>query len=208
MLAILCIASYHDLRSRQIPDYLWVAGGGIGAILYVFDWSEVDFFVVFAVAVGCVIAFLVWKIFPMGDADALAILAISVAYPVSFGIVMNPVAVFFGGLILEHFAAFFYNLRYNVEDLIRHRQLFGNVECSVLVKIMAFYSTHKKRAHERFTFCAERVKDDKRIISLKTPSPESDYEERTGVFVTWAMPAFPFMLAAFVIAIMVSIMLV
>lgn len=199
LIIILGIASYHDVRTREIPDYLWIIGGGAGAVLYIFDWHEVDFFVIFSMGIGMVIALLAWRLFPMGDADVLAILVASVVYPVSFGSVMTPAAVFFGGLILEHAAAFFYNLRYNIEDVIRSRKIFDDIQASRISKVMAFYSVHLRRPHEKFTFCAESLKDNARYLSLKTPSPESEYETRTGVFVTWAMPAFPFMLAALVL---------
>ena len=203
MLAILGIASYHDVRTREVPDYIWVIGGILGALLYIFDWNEVDFFVLFTIGTGCIIALLIWKFFPMGDADVLAILTVSVVYPVSFGAVMNPVIVFFGGMILEHMAAFFYNLRYNVEDTVRSRRIFECVEISNMARIMAFYSVHLRRGHEKFTFCAECKSNSKRKISLKTPSAESDYETRTGVFVTWAMPALPFMMASFVFGLII-----
>ena len=204
MLAILGIASYHDVRTREAPDYIWVIGGILGALLYVFDWNEVDFFVLFTIGMGCIIALLIWKFFPMGDADVLAILTVSVVYPVSFGAVMNPVMVFFGGMILEHMAAFFYNLRYNMEDMIRSRRIFECVEVSKISRIMAFYSVHLRRGHEKFTFCAECKSNGKRKISLKAPSAESDYETRTGVFVTWAMPALPFMTASFVFGLIIA----
>lgn len=198
------IASYHDVRTREIPDYIWVLGGGAGALLYLFDWNEVDFFVLFSIGIGCMIALLVWKLFPMGDADVLAILAVSIAYPVSFGAVMNPVVVFIGGLLLEHMAALFYNLRYNIEDLIYGR-LYKGIRCTTITKIMAFYSVHRRRKHERFTFCAECVDDGARRISLRTPLPDSDYETRPDVFVTWAMPAFPFMTITFLLVVMVFV---
>ena len=202
LLAILFIASIHDVKSREIPDYIWIAGGALGAMLYIFDWSDVNYFVILSVGVGGMIAFLIYRFFPMGDADALAILVTSIVCPVSFGVVMNPVVVFFGGLILEHFAAFFYNLRYNVEDLIRNRGIFVGMHNSWFFKVMAFYSGHFRRSGEKFTFCAESLIDGRRTISLKTPSAESDFETRDGVFVTWAMPAFPFMFIAFVLGLL------
>lgn len=195
LLAMLGVASYHDVRTRSVPDYVWMAGGGAGAMLYLLDWGDVDHFVLLGIATGALISLAVWRLFPMGDADALAILAVSVAYPVSFGTVIMPAAVFFGGLVLEHAAAFAYNVRYNAADLLRGR-LFSGVDSTLPVRIAAFYSVHRRRPHERFTFCAESSTRGRRRISLRTPAADSDYETREGVFVTWAMPALPFMLAA------------
>ncbi len=198
------IASYHDVRTREIPDYLWIIGCGAGALLYIFDWDMVDLFVIFSMGTGCVIAALVWRLFPMGDADVLAILTVSVAYPVSFGGVMNPVVVFFGGVMLEHMAALAYNMRYNMADAVRSGGLYGDVGGSRLAKVMAFYSMHRRRDHEKFTFCAERISGGKRMLSLKTPPADSEYESRTGVFVVWAMPALPFMLAALLLGVLAA----
>lgn len=200
MIAILGVASYHDVRTREIPDHIWIIGGGLGAILYVFDWDDVDSFVMYSMALGGIIALVMWRLFPMGEADVLGVLVSSVVYPVSFDVIMIPAVIFFGGLILEHLAAFFYNVRYNAADMIRTGELYQGVDNSLFVKILAFYSVHKKRPHERFAFCAEHTQHGRRRINLKTPSANSEYETRTGVFVTWAIPAFPFMLAAFVSA--------
>lgn len=203
LVMMLGVASYHDTRTREIPDYVWIAGCCAGAVLYVLDWQEVDSFAVFSIAVGGLAALLAWRVLPVGEADVLAILASCVVCPVSFGM-MNPVIIFLGGLVLEHMAAFFYNVRYNVGDLCR-RRLFAGVVAPWHVRAAAFYSVHRRRPHERFTFCAEKQEQGRmgrvrRRISLSTPDPDSGYETRTGVFVTWAMPAFPFMLAALLLA--------
>ena len=113
---------------------MWIGGGGAGAILYLIDWGEVDYFVMFGILSGAAISAAVWKLFPMGDADALGILAVSVVYPVSFGTILVPAAVFFGGIILEHLAAFFLNLRYNIEDLFKG-DCFSGVQCTRLSKV-------------------------------------------------------------------------
>lgn len=195
---LLCVASYHDIRTREIPDYLWILGGGIGLALYIFDWHEVDNLVVFSIMSGMLVSVLAWKLFPMGQADILAILSSCAICPISFG-VMVPVVLFVGGLILEHIYAIFYNMRYNLADLYNKR-LYSGIDCPWHVKIMAFYSVHRKRPHERFVFCAEKRSTETHTISFRTPSPDSEYESTTGIFVTWAMPAFPFMLAALVLA--------
>ena len=202
LLAMLGAASYHDVRTREIPDYIWIVGGAAGAALYIFDWSTVDYFVLFSMGTGGAMALLAWRFFPMGEADVLAVLSSCVVCPVSFG-VMNPVVMFLGGLVLEHVAALLYNLRYNLEDLCRG-SLFGCIMAPWYVKAAAFYSMHRRRSHERFTFCAERCADGRRTITLKTPSPDSKYEDRTGVFVTWAMPAFPFMTASLIIGVLLT----
>ena len=203
LLAMLGAASYHDVRTREIPDYIWIVGGVAGAALYIFDWSTVDYFVLFSMGTGGAMALLAWRFFPMGEADVLAILSSCVVCSVSFG-VMNSAVMFLGGLVLEHVAALLYNLRYNLEDAYR-RRLFVGMDAPWHVKAAAFYSVHRRRQHERFTFCAEKSKSGQKTIDLRTPDPDSEYETRRGVFVTWAMPAFPFMAAAVVLGFVVAV---
>jgi len=206
LFVMLGIASYHDVRTRSVPDYVWIFGGGAGALLYLLDWSDVDNFVLLSITTGIITSAVIWKLFPMGDADVLAILAISVVYPVSFDVVMVPLVAFFGGLVLEHMAVFVLNVRYNLED-IYHRCFLSGIQCSRMTKIMAFYSVHRRRKHEKFTFCAESVRDGTRRLDLKTPNPESDYETRSGIAVTWAMPALPFVLGAIILGVIISTIL-
>ena len=207
LIAVLGAASYYDVRTREIPDGIWIAGMIAGAALYALDWHETDYFMLFSLAVGAAISLAVWRLFPMGGADALAVLTVTVVYPVSFDTVITPAAAFFGGLVLEHMAALFYNVRYNTEDAVRGR-LFAGVCVPWHVKVAAFYSVHRRRPHERFTFCAEAAEPGRRSISLRTPPADSEYERRSGVFVTWAMPALPFMLAAAVSGAAVAAMMI
>ena len=200
---MLAIASYHDVKTREIPDYIWILGTITGGVLYLFDWHETDLFVVFSMGIGGVIAIISWKFLPVGDADTLAIASISVVCPVVHEVIIVPIVVFVGGMILEHMAALCYNVRYNAEDLIKGKKIFADVKCSTVIKIMAVYSVHQRRAHERFTFCAEEIQNKNRVLTLKSPSLKSDYESRVGVFVTWAMPAFPFMLIALCVSYLV-----
>ena len=207
LIAVLGAASYYDVRTREIPDGIWIAGMGAGTALYALDWHETDYFVLFSLAAGAAISLAVWRLFPMGGADALAVLTVSVVYPVSFDTVITPAVAFFGGLVLEHMAALFYNVRYNTEDAVRGR-LFAGMDCPWHVKAAAFYSVHRRRPHEKFTFCAEAAESGRRSISLRTPPADSEYEQRSGVFVTWAMPALPFMLAATVSGAIVAAMII
>lgn len=196
---MLAVASYHDVRDRSVPDSVWIAGGAAGAALYALDWHEADGYVLLGMASGAAASLLAWRLLPLGDADALALLAVSVAHPVSFGAVPNPVAALLGCMVLGHVAALALNVRYNAEDLLRGR-LYSGVEAGACTRIMAFCLVHKKRGRERFVFCAESALGGARRIDLRTPDPGSAFETRDGAFVSWAMPAVPFMLASLLLA--------
>lgn len=194
-LALLCAASVWDVRRREVPDYLWIFGGGAGALLYVWDWEGVDGFWIFSALSGAATAAFAWRFLPVGGADVLAVLAVSVLCPVA-GPVPAPPLVFFGGLVLEHLGALCVNLRRNLADLARGIRPTAGLDGGGYERAMAFLCAHRRRAGEKFTFCAESAKGGRRAIDLGAPRPDSKFEEREGVLVTWAMPAMPFMLAA------------
>lgn len=199
-LALLCVASCWDVRRREIPDYLWIFGGGAGALLYL-DWEGVDAFWAFSMLSGALTALFAWRFLPVGGADVLAVLALSVLCPVAGAVPVAP-AVFFGGLVLEHLGALCLNVWMNVSDYVRGVRPTGNLDGPWRERAMAFLCAHRRRAGEKFTFCAESERGGRRFIDLGAPQPDSPFERREGVLVTWAMPAMPFMCAVLVLVLL------
>ena len=198
-LALLCAASVWDARSREVPDWAWMAGGGLGAALYALDWGDVDAFWVFSMGSGALVSLLAWRLLPVGGADVLAVVSLSVLCP-AWGPVPVPPFVFLGGLLLEHVGAMCLNLRYNLADLARGAPPTRGLGGSLYERAMAFLCAHRRRPGERFTFRAESGEGGKRRIDLSAPRPDAEFERREGILVSWAMPAMPFMLAALAIA--------
>lgn len=203
-LAVLCAASCWDVRRREVPDYLWMMGGAAGAALYALDWENVDAFWILSMLSGALTALLAWRLMPVGGADVLAVLALAVLCPVA-GAVPVPPAVFFGGLVLEHVGALCVNVRSNLADYARGVRPTGGLDGAWRERAMAFLCAHRRRAGERFTFCAESERGGRRAIDLGAPRPDSPFETREGVLVTWAMPAMPFMCAVLALAVALSL---
>ena len=83
-LAMLGYGSFRDLRTREIHDLLWVAGGGAGLVLDAIELfngtlslRQLVFSVGFMAAVGLVLGYL--RLF--GGADLLAFVALSIIHP-------------------------------------------------------------------------------------------------------------------------------
>lgn len=199
-LVMLCVASCWDVRRREIPDYLWIFGGGAGALLYL-DWEGVDAFWVFSMLSGVLTALFAWRFLPVGGADVLAVLALSVLCPVVSVVPVAP-TVFFGGLVLEHLGALCLNVWMNVSDYARGVRPTENLDGPWHTRVMAFLCAHRRRAGEKFTFRAESERGGRRFIDLGAPQPDSQFEQREGVLVTWAMPAMPFMCAVLILAVL------
>lgn len=82
--AMLGYGSFRDLRTREIHDMLWVAGGGAGLVLDAYELflgtltvRQLVFSVGFMVAVGLVLGY--FRLF--GGADLLAFIALSIIHP-------------------------------------------------------------------------------------------------------------------------------
>jgi preflagellin peptidase FlaK len=83
-LAMLGYGSFKDLRTREIHDLLWVAGGGAGLVLDAYELflgtlslRQLAFSAGFMIAVGLVLGY--FRLF--GGADLLAFIALSVIHP-------------------------------------------------------------------------------------------------------------------------------
>jgi preflagellin peptidase FlaK len=83
-LAMLGYGSFRDLRTREVHDLLWVAGGGAGLVLDAYEMflgtltvRQLVLSVGFMAAVGLVLGYL--RLF--GGADILAFVALSVIHP-------------------------------------------------------------------------------------------------------------------------------
>ena len=93
LIAMLGAASYFDVKSRKIPDLMWLIFGGFGAILYVFDWQSVTSHHILSIIVAAAVALLLHLYRLTGTADAYAILGIAVILPVSYEFVMVPTTI-------------------------------------------------------------------------------------------------------------------
>ena len=97
---MLGIASYFDIKTRMVPDVIWLVFGGLGAILYVFDYQTVTSYHVIVMFMGGFAAFMIWRWRLAGIADTFAILAMTVILPVHYEFVMVPIVVVIGGFTI------------------------------------------------------------------------------------------------------------
>jgi len=103
LLVMLGIASYFDIRSRMIPDIIWLVFGGLGAILYVFDWNTVTSYHILTMIVTGAIALLLYLYKWTGTADVFALVSITIILPVYYEFVMVSITLLVGGFLLAGF---------------------------------------------------------------------------------------------------------
>ena len=150
-------ASYFDVKSRQIPDVIWLVFGGFGVILYVFDWQSVTSYHILSMIVALTAVLLLYLYRLAGAADIFAILSIAVILPVSYGFVMVPITILIGAGFVVAILVTLYNVTLNVLDLTKNKSLFEEFAESRHKKFFALFTVHRKRRWERFVVSAESL---------------------------------------------------
>ena len=154
---MLGITSYFDVKSRKIPDMTWLIFGGIGAVLYMFDWQSITSYHVLSMIVAGAVTLLLKLYHITGTADIFAMLGIAVILPVLYGFVMIPITILVGAGFVVAILVTLYNVILNVFDLAKNNTLFAEFVEPRHKKFFALFIIHRKRSWERFVFPAESL---------------------------------------------------
>lgn len=154
---MLGIAAIFDVKSRKIPDVLWLIFGGIGVALYIWDYSNVTPYHVIAILTSVFIGIALWRWRLSGIADSIAVIAMAVILPVHYEFVMMPILVLITAFFLIAIFVTLYNIFLNLSDMIRSKKLdiFSEFLEPKHKKIFAFVSVHRKRRFEKFVIPTE-----------------------------------------------------
>ena len=205
LMVMLGVASIFDVKTRKIPDIIWVVFGGFGAVLYVFD--GVTSYEILSMLTTGAIAMLLYLYKITGTGDVFAMLSMAVILPVHYGFVMVPIAVLIASFFLVIISVILYNASLNVLDMIRTRNMiFSEFNESKYKKIFAFFTIHRKRSFERFVVPAEKsmsITPNKKsfVFSSRKLFGNSQMESNDLVFVQNILPLISYMLgvAAFLL---------
>jgi len=156
---MLGIAAVFDVRSRKIPDVLWVIFGGTGAVLYIWDYDNGGMtpYHVITIFTSVFAGMMLWRWKIAGLADSFAILAMAVILPVHYEFVMMPIMILVTAFFLVAIFVTLYNVFLNLSDIIRSRKLdiFSEFLEPKHKKIFAFVAVHRKRKYEKFVISTE-----------------------------------------------------
>ena len=157
LVSMLGIATVFDVKSRKIPDVIWLIFGGIGAVLYAWDYDGVTPYHVITIFTSIFAGMMLWRWKIAGSADAFAILAMAVILPVHYEFVMMPIMVLVTAFFLVVIFVTLYNVSLNVFDIIRSRKMdiFSEFSEPRYKKTFAFFAVHKKRRFEKFVIPTE-----------------------------------------------------
>ena len=154
---MLGIAGMFDVRSRKIPDSIWLIFGGVGAILYAWDYDGMTPYHVITIFTSVFAGIILWRWKISGLADSFAVLAMAVILPVHYEFVMMPIMVLVTSFFLVVISVTVYNVFLNLSDMIRTRKMdiFSEFSEPKYKKTFAFAAVHRKRKHEKFVIPAE-----------------------------------------------------
>jgi len=154
---MLGIVAVFDVRSRKIPDGIWLVFGGIGAVLYAWDYDGITPYHVITVFTSIFAGMMLWRWKIAGLADTFAILAMAVILPVHYEFVMMPIMILVVAFFLVVVSATLYNVFLNLSDIIRSKKMdiFSDFSEPKHKKIFAFVSVHRKRKYEKFVISTE-----------------------------------------------------
>ena len=159
LVSMLGIAAAFDVRSRRIPDGIWLVFGIIGAVLYAWDYDDGEMtpYHVITIFTSIFAGMMLWRWNIAGLADTFAILAMAVILPVHYEFVMMPIMILVTTFFLVVTFVTLYNVFLNLSDMIRSRKLdiFYKFLEPKHKKIFAFVAVHRKRKYDKFVISTE-----------------------------------------------------
>jgi preflagellin peptidase FlaK len=212
--AMLILASYFDLKSREIDDRLWEGFAFIGVALYVYEFFTAGIiydWLLTVVVVGATagFAFLLYRLGFYGGADALALISLSIILPLyspsiyALPTYRNPVFVLFypvtAVMVLANAAVcvmvfpitlFFRNLL----QLFRGKRIFTGFEVEPRWKkaaVMFLGYRMKETGEGGFHLPLEKVVEGKRMFDFRMFKEDDEFLRGNDV---WGTPGIPFLL--------------
>lgn len=192
-LTMLSVASYFDIKTRQVDDRIWLIFAIPGIVLY-FLAPPPSFTIIFFLVIGAIIGTTWFLTKAFGQADGLAIIALAVVFPIFNEMPVSVLVALTTTVLLGLFGTF-YNIAYNLSDML-HGNLFLGINEKLHRKILAFLIMHRKRSYEKFVIPSQT--GDKFSFHFK-PNPDEDFAGDFTGYVSSAFPLVPFMLVALVL---------
>jgi preflagellin peptidase FlaK len=204
-LIMLGIASYLDLKSREVPDKFWIPFFVIGALLTGFDFVNTPGYDILqlAVAIGLTSA-LSWAAYFLhlyGGADAKAITTLSLLLPIynsattfhSFGALTT----FTNSILLSVLLPIFF-LLLNLSKIARGEKIFKGFEDSTTSKIKAVFLGTRRKQAGRFDYSLEKVIEGKRRFNISLGKIDEDFATGKDIWVSPGIPLLVFVLLGFI----------
>ncbi len=194
---MLSIASYTDIKKREIDDRIWMIFGGLSVVMLVFSPDLSHSLVVIGISlIVAPIALLVWRIGFFGGADAFALIVLASLAPEATFVnsQINPFTTLIDAVLLSIIPVFV-NVVRNVVSILKHDDIFNGFENEPQKnKIIAIFVGHRSK-HPKFSFSIEKREGNLRKLDFTLKN--ADDAEFCSSSDTWVTPGIPYMIYIF-----------
>jgi preflagellin peptidase FlaK len=207
---MLAAASIYDMKSREIPDKIWLVFGGIGVLLMALEFAgglylaRQPFVYVAGMGIMSLIGYAAYRAGLFGGADAKALTALAVLFPeYSAGFRMHDIpalSILSNALILS-MAGLLHNMARNAISLARGVPIFEGIPEGALRKALAFSAGFSTASCGKYLFAMEETDEKGRRKFNFNPASYGDFAEpgQGRVWVTQALPFIVYIAAGFAI---------
>jgi preflagellin peptidase FlaK len=194
---MLGIASYTDIRKREIDDRIWMIFGGLSVIILFFTPNIYNS--LWTVGISLIItpvALIIWRFGFFGGADAFALIVLAALAPGSTFAEsqVNPFTILTNTVLLS-IIPIMANILRNIISLIRHDDIFEGFQNETRKnKIIAMFVGHRSK-HPRFSFSIETREGN--VKKMNFGMKNADSTEFCSSPDTWVTPGIPYMIYIF-----------
>lgn len=203
-LSLLTVASYEDIKSREISNKIWVVfiffAILFNFIMFYLKFISLSFYDLIIFILQFLLFSFLYHFNAYGGADLKALVCLTFMFPFSqektsilgYGIVPLPILVFFYASFLSLFYTIL-NLIHNVVFLIKYNSLFDGVKEPVWKKFLALFLLRKTKVRKEdvgiFFLPAEKnTKEGKKLILF----PKLQEKELANEEIIFTSPLIPF----------------
>ena len=198
---MLGLASFFDLKKREINDILWIGFSILSAILIFLSpdiWASLR--IVGISLIIAPVALVLWRFGVFGGADAFCLIVLASLAPM-FTLntsQITPFSTLTNAAILS-VTPLFVNLCRNVVSILQKEDIFEGIDETRTKKIIAIFIGYKAK-NPKYSFSLERIVDGKKRLDFSLKHAEQAlFCNDHGVWVTPGMPYVIYITAGFVI---------
>ncbi len=202
---VLLIASAYDLRSREVPDWVWIPGVVGGAALRILDPRRTLSYLEVAWPIILVLIIMIlaeWLLSVSGEADLLAYLTLALISTEPYFLLPPPFLVY---LISKLLMVMVLPLQFlvNLVRVLHHPELLRGFDEPPYRKIIALFLLSPYSRHLAVGARVAEINEEGRrrfvLSAALSPLDNSEIDDCEGVWIAPTYPFIPFILAAHVI---------
>lgn len=192
-IVMLGIASYTDIKKREVSDFLWVGFGVIAVALIFLEPNFEDSLL--SIGISLIVApfvLIIWRFGLFGGADAFAVIVLAALAPQATLTenVVTPFTILANAVILS-VIPMFVNVIRNLMQLGMKNDIFEGFSESKSRRILAMFVGYRAK-NPKYSFSIERKAGKKKKLNLSLQHAE--YAQFCTTPNTWVTPGVPYML--------------